>query len=41
MVAVLAGPEPEVHEYDLVDPTPHLDELIEYVANDRGGIFWG
>lgn len=29
------------HEYDLVAPTPHLDELIEYVANDRSGIFWG
>jgi hypothetical protein len=29
------------HEYDLVAPTPHLGELIEYVANDRSGIFWG
>jgi len=29
------------HEYDPVQPTPHLDELIEYVKNDRSGIFWG
>jgi len=29
------------HEHDLVQPTPHLDELIEYVKNDRSGIFWG
>jgi hypothetical protein len=29
------------HEYDLVEPTPHLDELIEYVKNDRSGLFWG
>jgi len=29
------------HEYDLVAPTPHLDEIIDYVANDRSGIFWG
>ena len=29
------------HEYDLVAPTPHLDELIEEVKRDRTGIFWG
>lgn len=29
------------HEYDLVEPTPHLDDLIDYVANDRSGLFWG
>ncbi len=29
------------HEYDLVAPTPHIDELIEHVVNDRSGIFWG
>jgi hypothetical protein len=29
------------HGYDLVAPTPHLEELIDYVANDRSGIFWG
>lgn len=29
------------HEYDLVPPTPHLDELIEEVKLDRTGIFWG
>jgi len=28
-------------ECDLVQPTPHLEELIEYVKNDRSGIFWG
>ncbi len=29
------------HEYDLVAPTPHVDELIEEVKRDRTGIFWG
>lgn len=29
------------HEYDLAEPTPHLDELIEEVKLDRTGIFWG
>ena len=29
------------HEYDLVAPTPHIDELIEEVKRDRTGIFWG
>jgi len=29
------------HEYDLAQPTPHLDELIEEVKLDRTGIFWG
>ncbi len=28
-----------VHE--LVDPTPHLDELIAFVENDHSGLFWG
>ena len=31
----------KLHEYDLVEPTPHLDELIECVKNDRSGLFWG
>jgi hypothetical protein len=30
----------KLHEYDLVPPTPHLDELIEEVKLDRTGIFW-
>ena len=29
------------HEYDFVAPTAHLDDLIDYVANDRSGLFWG
>ena len=29
------------HEYDLVDPTPHIDELIEEVKRDPTCIFWG
>jgi len=29
------------HEYDLADPTPHLDELIEHVKLDPTCIFWG
>jgi len=29
------------HECDLVAPNLHIDELIDYVANDRSGIFWG
>lgn len=29
------------HEHDLVAPTPHIQELIDYVANDRSGVFWG
>lgn len=29
------------HEYNLAEPTPHLDELIEEVKLDRTGIFWG
>ena len=29
------------HEYDLVAPTPQIDELIEEVKHDRTGIFWG
>ncbi len=29
------------HEFDLVVPTPHIDELIEEVKRDRTGIFWG
>lgn len=29
------------HEYDLVAPTPHLDDLIDEVKSDRTGIFWG
>lgn len=29
------------HEYDIVQPTPHLDELIQYVQNDSSGLFWG
>ena len=41
VVAVLERRHLKFHEYDLVAPTPHLDELIDYVANDRSGIFWG
>jgi hypothetical protein len=29
------------HEYDLVEPTPHIDELIDEVKRDPAGIFWG
>jgi len=29
------------HEYDLADPTPHLDELLEHVKLDPTCIFWG
>ena len=29
------------HEYDPVDPTPHIDELIEEVKRDPTCIFWG
>lgn len=29
------------HEYDLVDPTPHIDELIDEVERDPTCIFWG
>ena len=29
------------HEYDLVEPTPHIDELIEEVKRDPTCIFWG
>jgi hypothetical protein len=29
------------HEYDLADPTPHIDELIEEVKSDPICIFWG
>ncbi len=29
------------HEYDLAEPTPHIDELIEHVIRDQTGIFWG
>jgi len=29
------------HEYDLADPTPDLDELIEHVKLDPTCIFWG
>lgn len=31
----------QFHQYDLVDPTPHLDDLIHYVDNDQSGLFWG
>ena len=29
------------HVYDLVQPTPHIDELIEEVKRDPTCIFWG
>lgn len=29
------------HEYDLIDPTPHLSQLIAHVDEDPTGIFWG
>lgn len=29
------------HEYDFVEPTSHIDELIEEVKRDPTGIFWG
>ena len=29
------------HEYDLVEPTPHIDELIGEVKRDHTAIFWG
>ena len=29
------------HLYDLVQPTPHIDELIEEVKRDPTCIFWG
>ncbi len=31
----------KVHECDLVEPTPHIDELIEEVKRDPTCIFWG
>jgi len=29
------------HEYDLVDPTPHVDDLIAEIERDPTAIFWG
>ena len=29
------------HEYDLVAPTPHIDDLIAEVKRDPTAIFWG
>ena len=29
------------HEYDLVSPTPHVDELITEIERDPTSIFWG
>lgn len=29
------------HEYDLVAPTPHVDELIAEIERDPTAIFWG
>lgn len=29
------------HEYDLVRPTLHVDELINEIERDRTSIFWG
>jgi hypothetical protein len=31
----------EFHEYDLVRPTPYLDELITEIERDPTSIFWG
>ena len=31
----------EFHEYDLVEPTAHIEELIEEVKRDPTCIFWG
>ena len=31
----------EFHEYDLVAPTPHLDDLIAEIERDPTAIFWG
>ena len=31
----------EFHEYDLVAPTPHVDDLIAEIDNDPTAIFWG
>lgn len=29
------------HEYDLVSPTPHVDDLIAEIERDPTSIFWG
>ena len=31
----------EFHEYDLVDPTPHVDDLLAEIERDPTAIFWG
>jgi Protein of unknown function (DUF3024) len=29
------------HYYDMAEPTPHLDELLNEIDEDPTGIFWG
>ncbi|MCP4961976.1 MAG: DUF3024 domain-containing protein [Actinomycetia bacterium] len=29
------------HAFDMVESTPHIDQLIDEVDRDRTGIFWG
>ena len=29
------------HDYDMIQPTPQLDELLTEIDDDPTGIFWG
>jgi hypothetical protein len=41
MVAVLARPELKFHEYELADPTPDIQDLLDEIDRDPTSIFWG
>jgi hypothetical protein len=40
MVAALARPEPKFHEYELADPTPDIQDLLDEIDRDPTSIFW-
>jgi hypothetical protein len=38
---IAARPEPDVHEYDLAQPAPHVEDLLDEIDHDPTHIFWG
>ena len=29
------------HRYDMIEPTPHIQDLLTEIDHNRSGIFWG
>jgi hypothetical protein len=32
---------PKFHRYDMIEPTPHIQDLLTEIDHNRSGIFWG